>query len=210
MSSLAFHTTFNSRHSVLTVHMKVSTKLFILTFFLFTFLLCSHSWSSGAEIIGPELKLQDNQIRITTSLSLSEKSLQELRNGVTKELKFTIDLFRVWKMWPDEFVTGKFFVRTLKSDPVTMEYRGTSNDGNTLVQKKFKSFDSMIEWALSINDLRLANIRDMEQGVYFVRVTVESKIRKLPPVIGYFMIFLPENEFTIRKDSSYFPAGMRK
>ena len=190
--------------------MNVLFKFLTLTFFLVIFLFCSYGWSGASEITGPEVKVQDSQIRVTTSLSLNEKSLQELRNGVTKDLKFSIDLFRVWKMWPDEFVVGKFFIRTLKSDPVTMEYQGSSGDGNTLVQKKFKSFESMIQWALLINDVKLANVKDLEQGTYFVRVTVESKIRKLPPVIGYFMIFLPENEFKIEKDSPFFPAGTRK
>jgi hypothetical protein len=53
-------------------------------------------------------------------------------------------------------------------------------------------------------------MRDLEPGTYFVRVTVQSKIRKLPPVIGYFMVFLPENEFEIRKDSAYFSVGTQK
>jgi Domain of unknown function (DUF4390) len=188
--------------------MNVLKILFILTFSLITY--CTYSWAGDTQIIGPEVTFQDNQIHVTASLSLNEKSLQELRNGVTKELKFNIDLFRVWKMWPDEFVTGKFFVRTLKTDPVTIAHKATSNDGNTIVQKKFKSFESMLQWALLINDVRLANIRELEQGTYFVRVTVESKIRKFPPVIGYFMIFLPENEFKIEKDSAYFPLGIRK
>jgi hypothetical protein len=50
----------------------------------------------------------------------------------------------------------------------------------------------------------------MEPGTYFVRVSAESKIRKLPPVIGYFMIFLPENEFKITKDSSFITIGPGK
>lgn len=172
--------------------------------------LCSYSWAGTAEIIGPELKFQDNQLHVTATLSLSEKSLQELRNGVAKELRFNVDLFRVWNMWPDEYVGGKFFVRSLKSDPVTLQYKATSNDGTTVIQKKFKSFESMLQWALFINDVKLANIRDLEPGNYFIRVTVQSMIRKLPPVIGYFMIFLPEKEFEIRKDSSYFAVGTQK
>jgi hypothetical protein len=208
MSSLAFQDTFRYLRSTLRVRMNVLTILFTLTSSLMMF--CTYSWAGDTQIIGPQVTFQDNQIHVTASLSLNEKSLQELRNGVTKELTFNIDLFRVWKMWPDEFVTGKFFVRTLKTDPVTAEYKAKSTDGNTMVQKKFKSFESMLQWALLINDVKLANIRDLEQGSYFVRVTVESKIRKLPPVIGYFMIFLPENEFKIEKDSPYFPLGTRK
>lgn len=139
-----------------------------------------------------------------------KKKLQELSNGITKEFKFYIDIFRVWKMWPDEFVMSKYFIRTLQSDPVKMEYIATSSDENSQIKKRFKSFESMIQWALSISDLKLANIRELESGQYFVRVTVESKIRKLPPVIGYFMIFLPENEFKITKDSSFIKVGSTK
>jgi hypothetical protein len=172
--------------------------------------LLSYSLSSGAEIIRPEVKLQNNEIYVTTALSLEENYIQELRNGITKEFIFYIDLFRVWKIWPDEFISGKLFVRKLKCDPVKMEYIATSNDGSILIKKRFKSFESMLRWAVTINDLKLANIKDLEAGTYFVRVTVESKIRKLPPVIGYFLIFLSENEFTIKKDSSSFTIGTIK
>jgi hypothetical protein len=171
------------------------------------YLLLLPSLSSGAEITGTEVKLQDNEIYVTTALSLDENHIQELRNGIAKEFRFYIDIFRVWKMWPDEFVLGKLFVRTLKCDPIKTEYIATSADGSTLIEKRFKSFESMVRWAVSINDLKLANTRELEPGVYFVRVTVESKIRKLPPVVGYFMIFLPENEFKIKKDS--FPFNIR-
>lgn len=174
------------------------------------YLLLSISLSSGAEITGPEVKLQDNEIYVTTALSLDENNIQELRNGMVKEFRFYVDIFRVWEMWPDEFVIGKLFIRTLKSDPVKMEYIATSGDGSTLTEKRFKSFESMVRWAVSINDLKLVNTRELEPGVYFVRVTVESKIRKLPPVIGYFMIFLSENEFKIKKDSSPFNIGPAK
>ncbi len=57
----------------------------------------------------------------------------------------------------------------------------------------------MINWALQIEDFTLINIKDLEPATYYIKVTVESKIRKLPPVIGYFLVFLPENEFKIKK-----------
>ncbi len=95
----------------------------------------------------------------------------------------------------------------MECDPVKSEYIATSGDGNVLIRKRFKSFEAMIKWALSIDNLRLADKKELEPGVYYVRVTVESKIRKLPPVIGYFMIFLPENEFRIKKNSPSFTIG---
>jgi hypothetical protein len=210
MSSLKYHNITNKLR-VKSYKLKVIGKSFIkfltLNFSLFTFLLFFPSLSSGAEITGPEVKFQGNDIYVTTSLNLDEKYLRELSKGITKEVRFYIDIFRVWKMWPDEFMLGKLFIRTLTCDPVKNEYIATSGEESTLIQKRFRSFESMIKWALSINDLKLANLRELEPSVYYIRVTVESKIRKLPPVIGYFMIFLPENEFKISKNSTFFTVS---
>ena len=62
----------------------------------------------------------------------------------------------------------------------------------------------MTAWALSVKDLKFASTRELDSGEYFVRVTAESKVRKLPPVVGYFLIFLSENEFKIVRDSGTF------
>jgi hypothetical protein len=184
-------------------------KLLIFSFSLLVLLLCSTVPSFGVEITGPVVALRKDEIYVTTALSLDDNILQELRNGITKEFRFNIDLFRVWRLWPDEFILNKFFIRTLRCDPVKMEYVAKSDDGSTLIKKRFKSFESMLQWALSVNDLKLAGTRDLDPGSYYVKVTVESRIRKLPPVIGYFMIFLPENEFKISKNSRFIHVGNR-
>lgn len=198
---------FKLKYCRLIVCGEIFPKFFTLIFSLLTFLLLSYLPAGGVEIAGPEVKVQDNEIRVTTSLVLDDQIMQELQNGMTKEFRFYVDLFRLWKMWPDEFVLDRSFVKTLKSDPVKKEYIASSGDGNVLIQKRFKSLESMIQWALSINDLKLANMRELEPSVYYVRVTVESRIRQKPPVIGYFMIFLPENEFKIKKDSTLISVG---
>jgi hypothetical protein len=178
--------------------------------FVACYLFLYRSISIGAEINGPEIKLQNNEIHVTTVLSLDEKYIQELRKGIEKEFRFYIDIFRIWQLWPDEFVFGKSFIRTLKCDPVKTEYIAISNDGSKIIEKRFKSFESMVNWAVSIEDLKLIKTQELEPGTYYVRVTVESKIRKLPPVIGYFLIFLPENEFKIKKNSFPFNVGKNK
>jgi hypothetical protein len=157
--------------------------------------------ASAQEISGPDVRLANNDIYVSFSLVLGAKQIKELREGIDKELRLYIDLFRVWNVWPDEFVLGKFYVRKLKADPIKKEYVATSNDGSVIIERRFRSFDSMMAWSLSVRDLRLTNTRELTPGQYFVRITAESKIRKLPPVIGQFIIFLSENEFKIRKDS---------
>lgn len=162
------------------------------------------SLSSAAEIKGPEVTLKNNVIFVDASLSLDEKYLQEIRDGIEKELLFYIDLFRVWNMWPDEFILGKSITRTLKCDPVKSEFLATSFDGSTIIEKRFKSFESMTRWALSIEALKLTSVKELKPGTHFVKITVASKIRKLPPLIGPFIIFLSENEFKISKESPHF------
>lgn len=188
--------------------LKKGKVIFSITIFLFFVGIQSNL--IAAEISGPEVKIRDNEIYVTTSLNLDNKFLEEIKSGIKKELIFHIDLFRVWEIWPDEFITGKTFIRTIKVDPVKTEFIATSNDGVSQIKKRFKSFESMLQWVLNFDDLKLANIKDIENGVYFVRVTAESKIRKLPPVLGYFMFFVSENSFKIKKDSQHFKAGLLK
>lgn len=177
---------------------------------LFCCLLFFPSITRSAEIIGPETKIINNEIYVTTGLILDEKQLQDLKNGIAKEITFYIDLFRVWNMWPDEFVLGKTIVKTLKADPVKKEYVAASSDGMTIVERRFNELDSLLKWSLNIRDLKLTNTRELEPDDYFVRITVESRLRKLPPVISYLFFFVPEKEFTKVKDSSRFSVGQEK
>jgi hypothetical protein len=178
------------------------SKLYTIFFLLIT--LFFPAVSGGQVIIGPEVKLTNNDIYVTFSLGLEDKNLQEIKRGIDKELRLYINLFKVWKIWPDEFVLGKTYTRTLKADPIKKEYVSTSSDGSTLTERRFKSFESMINWALSVKDLKLTSTREIDPGEYFIQITTESKIRKLPPVIGYFFIFLSENEFKVTKNSGIF------
>ncbi|MEK6583082.1 MAG: DUF4390 domain-containing protein [Nitrospirota bacterium] len=165
------------------------------------------SLSSGTEIVGPEIKTVNNELYVTAGLLLDEKQVQDLKNGIVKEITFYIDLFRIWNMWPDEFVLGKTFVKTLRADPVKKEYVATSLYRMTIAEKRFNELDSLLKWSLNINDLKLTNIKELEPDDYFVRITVESRLRRLPPVIGYLFFFVPEKEFTTVKDSSSFRVG---
>lgn len=177
-------------------HINIYTIFLTICFYL---LFCS--LSLAAEIKGPQIKFLDKEIHVSAMLNLDDKYIQELKKGITKEFKFYIDIFRMWERWPDEFIFGKSITRTLRCDPVKKEYIAISNDGTKIIEKRFRSFESMMDWALNIEDIAIIDIRDLEPATYYIKVTVESKIRKLPPVIGYFLIFLPENEFKIQKNS---------
>lgn len=146
----------------------------------------------------------NNEISVTTSLSPEAKFMEDLTEGMSKELVFYIDLFRVWKIWPNEFVKGRKIVRILKSDPIRREYIAISIDGNVSIEKRFKDIDSMLSWSLNITDIKITGIRDLEAGKYFIKVTAESNTKKLPPVVGYFLFFVSDREFSVSRNSHKF------
>ena len=173
-------------------------------------LLCVSSLASGAVITGPDIHMVNQEISVSSALSLDEKGITDLKNGMVKEFTFHIGLYRVWQNWPDEFVLGKKIVKTLAVDPIKKEYTATSFDGSTLVRKRFKDFDSMLRWALSISDVRLAHTNELQPAGYFARIVAESRLRTLPPVIGYLFFFVPEREFKVSKDSALVTIGEKR
>jgi hypothetical protein len=167
--------------------------------------------SAGAqEIEGPEVRVNDGHIMVSTELVLTDEQLEAISKGISKEITIYIDLFRVWKAWPDEFILGGEFNRTLSCDPVKKEFVATSLYGNTLREKRFSDCDSLLKWALTIKDLPLAGTDEVRPGRYFVKVTAESRLRKLPPVVGYLFFFVKEKDFRIKKDSEPFVIEKRK
>ncbi len=163
----------------------------------------------GAEITGVDVRVDNEELIVSTSVLFDETFINEAKNGIQKELIIYVDLFRVWKGWPDEYVIGNIIERRITGDVIKGEYILTSFDRNRkiIVERKFKSFESMIKWMSEIKALPLINIKGVESGEYYVRVTVESRLRRLPPVVGYLLFFIPEKEFSISKDSPLFKLG---
>lgn len=160
---------------------------------------------AAAVEISPLLINRDGSfISVQSSLVLDDTLINDLKNGVQKEFIFYIDLFRQWDLWPDEFIYGTKQTRTIKSNPIKKEYTVLFEDGEARNERRFNSLESLLDQALRINEIHVFSTTGLPAGHYFVRVTVESRIRKLAPIIGYLLFFVPEREFTIEKDSPLF------
>ncbi len=156
------------------------------------------------EIEGQEVIFTDNNLKVSLTLLVSGKQIQLIKDGIQKEFIFSIDLFRKWKIWPDEFIKGKKIIRTIKADSVKDEYIVTSLEGLSISEKRFVSFDSMLKWALNISDVSLMLTDLSPTADYFIRVTIESYKRKLPKIIGYVLFFIDKKDIKIEKDSETF------
>ncbi len=180
---------------------------FILMVQLFLFPVSSYS----QEIDSIELRFNGDDLYVRTSFRPPKRFIEEARNGMRKELRIYIDLFRVWKNWPDEYVYGIEIINRIAGDALRGDFVATSLNKvrRVLIEKRFRTFDSMISWLTSIDSLHLLNTRSLEPGEYYIKVTVESIIKQLPPVIGYLLFFVPEKEFSVSKDSESFRVGGR-
>jgi hypothetical protein len=174
-----------------------------LTAVLLLSITCSYSYA--AELFGPNVTVRNNNIFVSASLSLEEKQIAEIEQGVSKEIIFYFDLFRGWTIWPDEFVLGRTFTQTLHCDPVRKEYIATSLTSEKLTEKRFRNCKELIDWSLEIPTFRLTNTSELEPAEYIVRTTAESRLRRLPPFINLLFFFVKETEYRISEDSPYFP-----
>ncbi len=163
-----------------------------------------------SEILGPEVKIQNSDIIVSTGIDYLEDIEDTIESGIQKEIVFTLELFRVWSFWPDEFVVSKKVQRTIKYDNLRGEYMASSFDGTTRINEKFKDFNIMTTWAFKVDGINLVNIRELEPGSYYLRVVVESKSRELPRVIGLLMLFIPEVEMSLAKESEPFNVGDKR
>ncbi|MGO9379398.1 MAG: DUF4390 domain-containing protein [Dissulfurispiraceae bacterium] len=186
------------------IRVKAQTAALLLLLTVIFFTLPAPESGLAAEITPVVANQIDNELFVTTTLQPDEKLVTDLGNGLSKELVFYVDLFRHWTIWPDEFVLGKKIIRVLKSDPIKREYIGSSTDGNIRTIKRFKDLESMISWAIDITNLKLTNVKALDPDEYYVKVTAESNLRKLPPVIGYLLFFTPNKEFSVSANSPLF------
>lgn len=158
----------------------------------------------AAEIKDLRAEVRGKKIMVSASLSLDKKQMEVLKDGGSKEIVFYFDLFRGWRVWPDEFILGKTFTQTLQCDPVKKEYIARSLSGFKLKEKRFSNCEGLIKWALSIPEFQLTNTSELDPARYRVKATVESRLRRLPPFINLLFFFVKETEFKVSKDSPHF------
>jgi len=199
----------NSIHLKILQNLKMIKKLAFIISLICLILISSSAMALPPKILEPEIKIEDNNIIVNTGLANTVDLQTVINSGIEKEILFTIELFRVWKLWPDEFVASKKIRRIIKYDSLRGLYLTSSYDGRALqTEKKFADFNALMKnWFFMVNKINLANIKELEPGNYYVSVVVESKSREVPPVIGFLMLFIPEVEMSLARESQVFNIG---
>ncbi len=160
-----------------------------------------------AELLLPEISIRGNEIIVYTGLSDIEEIETTIKSGVEKEIVFTIELFKVWNYWPDEFVVSRKIRRIIKFDNLREHYLATVFNENIPIERTFRDFSVMKKIIFKVDGVSLVKVKELDPGSYYVRVVAESKSRELPSVIGLLMLFIPEVEMSLARESYRFDIG---
>jgi hypothetical protein len=181
-------------------------------FFILFLLLCfipapSYVTASTTAIIGPDMKIENNDIILSSGITNVKELETVIQSGVEREIIFTFELLRSWRFWPDEFIVSKKITRAIRYDNLREHYLMTSSDGTNTEEKRFRIYDRMQSLVFSVSDINLANIRELEAGKYYIKIIVESRNMEQQPLVGFFMHLIPEVEMSIVKESAPFTVG---
>lgn len=181
---------------------RLITLIFILTAWLLN--LPATGLAVTTNIVGPDMEIIDNNIIVSLSIDNIDELESVINTGIGKEIIFTVELLRVWKFWPDEFVVSKRIEKIIKYDNLREQYLVSSNDGINLSEHKFDNYNTVKNWLFSEENINLANVKELEPSSYYIRVVVESKSMEQLPFIGFLMHFIPEVEMSMAKESRPF------
>ncbi|MBI5676379.1 MAG: DUF4390 domain-containing protein [Nitrospirae bacterium] len=156
------------------------------------------------EVAGPEVEIRENNIIVNCGIDNVKEFEKTIKSGVAKEIIFNIELIRSWRFWPDEFVVSKKITRVVKFDNLREQYNVSALYENSLTEKNFKDYNLMKERIFTTGVVNLANIKELDPGVYYVRVVVESKSTEEPPVVGLLIHFIPEVDMRVVEESASF------
>ncbi len=178
--------------------------LIALALLIAAFLLAAHAESRAAELQGVELAFRGQDLLVSTALVPDASFAEEMKQGLSKEIHLSFEVMGIRSFVPDEYILARKVRITLKSDPIKREFAARITDRDIVQEKRFKDVESMNAWALGMRELKITNVKELDAGTYYVKVTAESRIRKLPPLIKYLLFFIPETEFTVVRYSRAF------
>lgn len=188
----------------------MKTALFIPFLILCFFPVRVSVMAATPEIIGPDMKIENNDIILSSGITNVKELETVIQSGVEREIIFTFELLRSWKFWPDEFIVSKKITRIIRYDNLRDHYLMTSIDGTSTEEKRFRVYDRVQSTVFTVSDVNLANIRGLAPGTYYVRIIVESRNMGQQPLVGFFMHLIPEVEMSLVKESAPFTVGGKR
>lgn len=122
---------------------------------------------------------------------------EALKNGFSKEFRYTLNLYRSYNWWPDEFIAQRTIFRQVKYDSVKKLYTVRASGGERSEEKSFSEFSQMLAWTS-----RLASVVVAPRSVlapnepYYIQLNAESRTPNVPAILETILFFVSFNDFS--------------
>lgn len=179
-------------------------KIFVKVFLILIILVFFELNVGAIESIEMEIQKNNPFLMVKAHILPSLQFIEGFKNGLSKNIFILIELYRVWHFIPDEFIEGFQMQRALISDPIKDEFIIKTIQDNNISEKRFKNWQEALDLALKIEPVKITNAAKLDRGDYYVKITVESNIRKLPLILEHILFFIPTYEKKITKISEKF------
>lgn len=144
--------------------------------------------------------------------SFSHETEEDIKNGVPKDLYYTILLKRRKSAWFDEEIASRTNLYRVKGDLLKKQYivqrKSGGREEDEMILDDYGAMQRLIS---RIGNVRIASVESLDKkATYYVSVKAEMKATKIPLYLDYILFFVPFLEVdTPWADSApfYRPAG---
>ena len=151
----------------------------------------------GERIANLNVEMKDGFVMVSAELinGFSPETEEDIKNGVPKDLYFTILLKRRKPAWFDEETTSKTILYRIKYDLLKKQYLVRRKAGGDFEETILDRYDAMRRLISRIDNVKIASIESLDKkATYTVSVKAEMKATKIPLYLDYVLFFVPFQE----------------
>lgn len=154
--------------------------------------------------------VSDSQIRFSAELIrwLSPDLESEIKNGIPKDLFYTIVLKKRLPVWFDEELQSKTIKHTIKYDVLKEQYQITTWENGDKKEHVAHDSDQLLSLISTLENVTMDLDHHLKKRhTYYVSIKAEVKASRLPFYLDYILFFIPVLELdTPWADSAPFYA----
>jgi len=161
-----------------------------------TALFAAEAWMDNLRV-----ERQDGILVVSATLrnGFGKKTLEDLHNGLPKDLYYDIVLKRKQKNFLDEEILAKTLRYTVRFDTLKRQYAVMKDDGVRPQTTTWDDLESMQRAVTNIDRMPLARVDILLPGTrYYVDVQAQMQAARLPFYQEYFLFFIPFLEIDTR------------
>ena len=123
---------------------------------------------------------------------LNPELKEDIKNGIPKDLFYTIVLKKRVPMWFDEDLQSITIKHTIKYDVLKEQFHVSTWDGHSKQERIAPDVEQLMELISTINNVKMNLDRRLKKRhTYYISIKAEVKASRLPFYLDYILFFIP-------------------